>query len=161
MPRFHGLTRTVDKIHATEHCYGLDRRQRRARFAVNIADGALEGPFGLGIGSASAKRSGLPGGAWGSLDGFHALDKAGAAADQVHAHTQPTCQAARAHASTDARGSRVLSLQTVTSHRLAESSALLVLGARGPELMQMWSLAGIVWQLLTLGTRGLEHKQGQ
>ena len=77
--RFHTLTRTVDKLHTTENSFGLDGQQRRARFAVNVGDGAIKGPYGVGVGNASAQRSGLPDmPAWGALDGFHALDTAGA-----------------------------------------------------------------------------------
>lgn len=73
------MTRTVDKLHTTENSFGLDGQQRRARFAVNVGDGAIEGPYGVGVGKASAQRSGLPDmPAWGALDGFHALDTAGA-----------------------------------------------------------------------------------
>jgi len=79
---FHGLTRTLDKAHATEAAYGIGLKDRRLRFAVNVGDGALEGPFGLKLGNASAIRSNLPPNkGWGALDGLHALDKAGAAAD--------------------------------------------------------------------------------
>ncbi len=77
------MARTVDKIHATEYSYGLDKHDRRFRFPVNVGDGALEGPVGLGIGNESARRTGLAGDSWGALDGFHALDKAGEYADKA------------------------------------------------------------------------------
>ena len=76
------MTRTLDKAHATEAAYGIGWKDRRLRFAVNVGDGALEGPFGLKLGDASAIRSNLPPNkGWGALDGLHALDKAGAAVD--------------------------------------------------------------------------------
>ena len=79
---FHGLTRTLDKAHAAEAAYGIGLQDRRLRFAVHVGDGALEGPFGLKLGDESARRSKLPPNkGWGALDGLHALDKAGAAAD--------------------------------------------------------------------------------
>ena len=81
---FHGLACSVDKAHATESSYGIRLQDRRLRFAVNIADGAIEGPGSLGMGAASAERSNLPKDlGWGALDGFHALDKAGENADAV------------------------------------------------------------------------------
>jgi len=81
---FHGATRTIDKVHATEAFYGISLGDRRYRFAVHVGDGALEGPFGLGLGDLSAVRSGLPGNlGWGALDGFHAADKAGELADKI------------------------------------------------------------------------------
>ena len=52
---FHGLARSVDKAHATESSYGIRLQDRRLRFAVNIADGAIEGPGSLGMGAASAE----------------------------------------------------------------------------------------------------------
>jgi len=79
---FHGLIRTVDKLHSTEDRCGLLASDRKLRFAVNCGDGAVEGVFGLGVGDASAARSGLPPGkGWGALDGVHAVDKSGSLAD--------------------------------------------------------------------------------
>ena len=79
---YHGAVKTVDKLHTTENRCGLERADRALRYAVTCGDGAVEGPYGLGIGEASAIRSGLsPRKGWGSLDGFHAVDKGGAAAD--------------------------------------------------------------------------------
>ena len=79
---YHGAVKTVDKLHTTENRCGLERADRALRYAVNCGDGAVEGPYGLGIGEASAVRSGLPPHkGWGSLDGFHAVDKGGAVAD--------------------------------------------------------------------------------
>ena len=56
----HGLARTVDKVHATEFAYGIGKNDRSLRFAVNIDDGAIEGPFGFGVGADSSRRTGLP-----------------------------------------------------------------------------------------------------
>ena len=81
---FHGLVRTVDKVHATERAHGIGDRDRRLRFAVSVGDGALEGPFGLGVGAESARRTGLPEDrGWGSVDSLHCLDKAGEYADMT------------------------------------------------------------------------------
>ena len=81
---FHGLVRTVDKCHETERNYGLELSDRFLRFAVNVGDGAMEGPFGVGVGDESARRTCLPASrGWGSLDGLHACDKAGARADAL------------------------------------------------------------------------------
>ena len=80
---FHGLTKTVGKCNFTESVFGIEDVDRQHRYAVTVADGAVEGPYGIGVGLESAGRSGvfapLP---WGSLDDAHALDKAGHAADK-------------------------------------------------------------------------------
>ena len=73
---YHGAVKTVDKLHTTENRCGLERADRALRYVVYCGDGAVEGPYGLGIREASAVRSGLPPHkGWGSLDGFHAVDK--------------------------------------------------------------------------------------
>ena len=79
---YHCAVKIVDKLHTTENRCGLERADRALRYAVDCGDRAVEGPYGLGIGEASAVRSGLPPHkGWGSLDGFHAVDKGGAVAD--------------------------------------------------------------------------------
>jgi hypothetical protein len=79
---FHTASKTVDKLHTTENRCGLGIASRALRYAGNCGDGAVEGPYGLGVGEVSAIRSGLPSGkGWGSLDGGHAVDKAGSFAD--------------------------------------------------------------------------------
>jgi len=75
---------TVDKCHAVEGRYCIFDADRVHRYAVNIGDGAVEGPHGKDIGALSASRSGLPQSfPWGSSDQAHCVDKAGARADKL------------------------------------------------------------------------------
>ena len=50
---------TVDKCHQVEGRYSIFDLDRVHRFAVNVADGAVEGPHGKHIGFLSAQRSGI------------------------------------------------------------------------------------------------------
>ena len=80
---FHGLASTVDKINAVEEAYALNTPDRALRWAVQAADGAVEGPYGLRVGDECARQLELPADlGWGALDGFHACDSSGAAADK-------------------------------------------------------------------------------
>ena len=56
---FHGLTKTVDKCHFTESVFRIVDVDRQHRYAVTVADGAVEGPYGIAVGLESARRSGV------------------------------------------------------------------------------------------------------
>jgi hypothetical protein len=80
--RFHGLQRTLEKIHEVEDAFLIGPEARRSRWSVNVGDGAVEGPYGIGVGAACARALAMESDVgWGSLDGFHAADGSGAATD--------------------------------------------------------------------------------
>ena len=75
--RSHTAEAMAEAMCRAEATYGILSEDRRSRLAVHIGDGALEGPFGCGLGAEVARRDLMENGDIGAADCLHNVDKAG------------------------------------------------------------------------------------